>query len=117
MSTIWTYNNQAGRDLQSAIIGYDVEATDGSIGEVTEESTVVDGSHIVVDTGFWILEKKRLIPAGAISEVNHKDSKIRLDLTKSEIKDAPDYVEESSIDDDPTYRDLMAAYYVPWMGI
>ena len=115
MSTIWSYRNQAGRDLQAAIIGYDVEAVDGSIGEVTEESTAVGSSHIVVDTGFWILEKKRLIPAGAIAKVDHKDSKIRLDLSKSEIKDAPDYVDASNIDEDPTYRDHVEAYYVPWM--
>ena len=47
--------------------GFDVEAIDGSIGKIDESSFEADNSHIVVDTGFWIFGKKRLIPAGAVT--------------------------------------------------
>ncbi len=117
MNSIWSYTAQSGRDTQAAIIGYDVEAVDGSIGEVTEESVDVDASHIVVDTGFWILEKKRLVPAGAISRVDHENSKVQLSLTKEEIKNAPDYVERSKVADDVAHRDQYSEYYSPWMGL
>lgn len=29
--------------------------------------------HVVVDTGFWIFGKKRLIPAGTVRQVDHDD--------------------------------------------
>ncbi len=116
MSNIWTYGPDSGRDLQAAIIGYDVEAVDGGIGEITQESTATDDSHIVVDTGFWILEKKRMIPAGAISRVDHANSKVKLSMTKAEVKDAPDYVDVPGPERED-YREQLATFYHPWMGL
>ncbi len=116
MINIWAYSAQSGRDTQAAIIGYNVKATDGNIGEVTEESVNVDDGHIVVDTGFWIMEKKRLIPAGAVSSIDYESQTVRLALSKSEVKHAPDYVVESTISNDAAYRERLAAYYHPWIG-
>ena len=45
----------------------------------------------MVDTGFWIFGKKRLIPAGAITAVDHDGKTLRVTMTKDQIKNAPDY--------------------------
>ena len=73
-----------GTDLQ----GFDVEATDGSIGKVDEATT--DRDHLIVDTGFWIFGKRRLLPAGVVKQVNYDAQKVFVDLTKAQVKDAPD---------------------------
>ena len=79
----WT----GGNDL----VGYDVEATDGSIGKIDEATTEASSSYLVVDTGFWIFGKKRLIPAGVVSGVDHDSKNVYVNLTKEQIKSAPDY--------------------------
>lgn len=117
MSKHWTFRDDVLAGSASSLIGYNVEALDGSIGEVTEESTAVDSSFIVVDTGFWILEKKRLVPAATIRGVNHESSTIHLGMTKNEIQGAPDYVPESDVDRDGPYRGAHDTYYQPWFGV
>ena len=44
------------------LTGWDVEATDGHIGKVDEATYEDASSCLVVDTGFWIFGKKRMIP-------------------------------------------------------
>jgi len=117
VSENWTLREDVMNGSTASLIGYDVETSDGSIGEVTEESTAVVSSFIVVDTGFWILEKKRLVPAAAISAIDHEKRSIRLDMSKDEIKVAPDYVAESQIARDVEYRDAHDRYYQPWFGV
>ena len=85
---LWTYDT--GVDHTNQWIGYEVEATDGRIGKVDEMSTEAGRAHIVVDTGPWIFGKKRMIPAGAVSSVDHEDRTVRVAMTKDQIKDAPD---------------------------
>ena len=90
MSTMWDYRDSAwtdGFDLD----GYDVEATDGSIGVVDAATDQVSNAYLVVDTGFWIFGKKRVIPAGVVSGVEHDDKRILVTLTKDQVKAAPDY--------------------------
>ena len=73
------------------LLGYDVEATDGSIGRVDDATDDISGSHLVVDVGFWFFGKQRLIPAGAVTGVDHDSKAVRVSMTKDQIKDAPDY--------------------------
>jgi hypothetical protein len=47
--------------------GYDVMATDGRIGSIEEHSSDESSGYLVVDTGFWIFGKKRLMPAGVVT--------------------------------------------------
>ena len=107
--TMWSYREDlsvGGRDL----VGYDVEGTDGKIGTIDEASNEAGTAYVVVDTGFWIFGKKRLIPAGVIQQVNDDDRKVYVSLTKDEIKDAPDF-EESHREQ----RDVDAyRYYDSW---
>jgi len=107
MSDIWTYQDTTwaeGNDL----VGYDVEATDGSIGKIDEATNESASSYLVVDTGFWIFGKKRLIPAGVVSRVDHDSKNVYVNLTKEQIKSAPDYDRDTWGDES---RTLHSEYY------
>jgi PRC-barrel domain protein len=104
---IWTYRDQAVSSLD--LVGYSVEATDGSIGKIDEATNEVGGSYIVVDTGPWIFGKHVLLPAGVIDNVDQEDKKVYVNRTKEEIKNAPEYDSDRGIDD--TYRTEVGGYY------
>jgi len=89
-TTMWDYRTDLSMTNQD-LTGYDVEATDGSIGKIDEASQTAGQAHMVVDTGFWIFGKKRLIPAGVVNRVDHTDRKVYVSMTKDQIKSAPDY--------------------------
>ena len=105
MTSMWDYQEGIGR-ADRDLVGYDVEATDGSIGKIDEASNVASSSYLVVDTGFWIFGKKRLIPAGVITRVDDDDRKVFVSMTKDQIKSAPDF--EARDRDD---RDRYDSYY------
>ena len=106
-TNIWNYRDDLNHDRE--IVGFDVEAIDGHIGKIDSHSFEADDSHIVVDTGFWIFDKRRLIPAGAVTAVDHDNRKVMLSLTKDQVKDAPDFISERW--DDPSgYEDPRAEY-------
>ena len=112
MTDTWNYRDDSwatGGDF----VGYDVEATDGSIGKIDAKSDETSSAYVVVDTGFWIFGKKRLIPAGAVTSVDHEDEKVFVSMTKDEIKNAPDY-DESTWDD--TARTTHDDYYGRFSG-
>ena len=109
---IWTYRE--GVDLGVSprnVVGYDVEARDGSIGKVDEATFDTDSSSLVVDTGPWIFGKKVMLPAGVIRSVDHADEKIFVNRTKDEIKNAPEF-DDSLLTDRPS-RDQLGSYYGP----
>src|SRR5215204_3681051 len=92
MKAIWTYPD-ASTWSDADITGYDVEAADGGIGKVDESSAIAGSAYVVVDTGFWIFGKKRLVPAGVIDRVDRQNEKVFLRLTKEQVKNAPDFEE------------------------
>ena len=89
--------------------GYHVEATDGQVGKVDEATHEVGSGAIVVDTGTWIFGKKVMLPVGVISRIDEDDRRIWVDLTKDEIKNAPEF--DESRHPDPTHRDEVGSYY------
>ena len=110
---VWTYpgaidSQVSGRNL----VGYGVEALDGSIGKVDDATYDVSGAFIVVDTGPWILGKKVMLPAGVIRDVDVDDEKIFVNRTKEQIKDAPE-LERTSLTPDDEYRGRLGSYYGP----
>ena len=110
----WTY--RIARTAQSAdIVGYEVHATDGHIGKVDDASYDVGASLIVVDTGPWIFGRKVLLPAGTIDRIDDAEEKVYVDLTKDQIKDAPD-LEELAMFEDDAYRDRVFRYYSGFYG-
>ncbi|WP_248581769.1 PRC-barrel domain-containing protein [Nocardioides sp. InS609-2] len=108
---VWNYRDTSWSSEGGDFVGYDVEATDGSIGKIDEASNDASGSHVVVDTGFWIFGKKRLIPAGAVTGVDHENKLVRVDMTKDQIKSAPDYDKDAWSDDS---RGEHGDYYGPY---
>lgn len=87
--SIWGYQPTTGHIVGTDLIGYAVEATDGSIGKVDKHSDDVTSSYLVVDTGVWIFGKHVLLPAGTVKTVDQAERKIYVDLTKEQIKNSP----------------------------
>ena len=56
MSNMWDYRDSTWTDGHD-LAGYDVEATDGSIGNVDKATNDVSNAYVVVDTGGWISEE------------------------------------------------------------
>ena len=103
--TMWDYRT----DLQSTardLVGFDVEATDGRIGNIDEATNEAGSAYLVVDTGFWIFGKKRMIPAGVVQRIDDTDRKVFVGMTKDQIKSAPDFEDVHRTD-----RDLYDKYY------
>ncbi len=96
------------------VSGFDVEATDGHIGKVDEATDDAGAGLIIVDTGFWIFGKKRLIPAGVVTDIDAEARVLRLACTKDEVKGAPDYDEVRRDHDD--YRNEVGGHYERFRG-
>ncbi|HEX7255545.1 MAG TPA: PRC-barrel domain-containing protein [Gaiellaceae bacterium] len=111
MSTtdLWTHRDTTIDT--TGLVGYEVEAIDGSIGKIDEASNEVGASYIVVDTGPWIFGKKVLLPAGVIDRVDTAEEKVHVNRTKDEIKNSPEFDESSY--SDMQYRDELGTYYGP----
>ena len=110
MSDVWLWPEPYGRatdDLPGAdgrgadpgaggtgaldVVGFDVQAIDGGIGTIDEASYDVGAGRLVVDTGFWIFGKKRVIPAGMVTGVDPDERTVFVRCTRQEVRDAPDY--------------------------
>jgi hypothetical protein len=91
------------------VVGYGVEATDGSIGKVDDATYEVGSSYLVVDTGPWIFGKKVMLPAGVIQSVDDEAERIFVDRTKEQIKNAPEF--DDSLLSDEGYRNRLGSYY------
>ncbi len=96
--------------------GFDVEATDGHIGKIDEATMTQGAACLVVDTGFWIFGKKRMLPAGVIKAIDLDDRKVLVALTKDDVKGAPDYDDVRHRDDERSYHEEVGGYYDPWGG-
>jgi len=113
-TTLWVYRDTL--DFSRDVVGYDVEATDGKIGKIDETSTEVGRGYLVVDTGFWIFGKKRLVPAGIVNRIDHDDRKVYVSMTKDQIKNAPDY-DERSVGRDESYYETHSGYYSDYAAV
>ena len=109
----WTYGDvdtigvDATQNLD--LTGYSVEAMDGGIGKVDEATYETSRSYIVVDTGPWIFGKKVLLPAGIIERVDPDSETVYVNRSKDEIKNAPEFDEDTYRDD--TYRTQVGGHY------
>jgi hypothetical protein len=111
MSELWTFQvvETEGTRVPPDLDGFDVEARDGHIGRVDEATYEAGASYLVVDTGFWIFGKKRMIPAGVIERVDLDERHVFVSLTKDQIKQAPDY--DDARRQQEAYRRELAEYY------
>jgi hypothetical protein len=97
--------------LRSAneVTGYYIKASDGDIGHV--EDLLLDPEtwelrYIEVDTKNWWPGKMVLVSPRAISGIHYADGTVSLDLTRDQIKGAPEYDPKQTID-----RNYEEAYY------
>ncbi len=81
---------------------YEVEATDGHIGKVDATNNGTNYHSLVVDTGFWISGKKRVIPGGVVQYIDAADRRVYLSCTKEQVRGAPDY--DEAREQEPSYR-------------
>ena len=106
---IWTFETDPRLASVADLTGYSVEATDGKIGKVDEATYEVGGSYLIVDTGPWIFGKKVLLPAGVIRDVDLDTETAYVNRTKEQIKNAPEFDEDTYRDD--SYRSRVGSYY------
>jgi hypothetical protein len=110
MNDVWRYRDSAWSEGDE-VVGYDVQATDGSIGTIDGATADTDAAHIVVDTGFWIFGKRRLIPAGLVTAVDHDARTVAVSLSKDQVQAGPDY---DDADWDERSRTRHMEYYGPF---
>jgi len=67
-------------------------------------------THLIVDTGPWIFGKKVMLPAGVVDRVDLDTETVFVRCSKDQIKNAPEFVPETSRDDE-AYRDRLGGYY------
>jgi hypothetical protein len=118
MATIWVWRSfeitspsslpGSGGALPD-ITGYDVEASDGHIGKIDEATYENGQGMLVVDTGFWIFGKKRMLPASVVDRVDPDEQKAYLSVSKEQVRSAPDY--EESKRDEASYRKSVGEHY------
>ena len=109
MSELWTFEVVELADPAVDLTGWEVDATDGRIGKIDEATYDTGAGSIVVDTGFWIFGKRRLIPAGVVRSIDMDEKSVLIGLTKDQVKSAPDYDEQMR--DDAAYRQQHSDYY------
>ena len=108
--TLWEWREEVIVDPDlGKLVGFDVEAQDGSIGKIDEATGDIGASYVVVDTGPWIFGKKVMIPASMIDRVDYDDETVYVAATKEQIKNAPEFDESTYRDE--TYRNQVGSYY------
>jgi hypothetical protein len=109
-TNVWTYRDVLRSDVQRDFVGYNVQASDGDIGKIDQATVETDRNYLVVDTGFWIFGKKRLIPAGVVTGIDHGSGVVNVAMTKEQIKQAPDF-DEAMTSYDEAYYEKYGSYY------
>lgn len=79
------------------VIGFQIEATDGTIGEVRdfsfdEETWTV--RYMVADTRRWLPGKRVLVVPEAFGEMNPAMRHFPVNLTRDQVRESPDYAED-----------------------
>jgi uncharacterized protein YrrD len=82
------------------VSGYDIQATDDEIGHV--EDFIIDDEtwairYLIIDTRNWWPGKKVLLSTEWIERVSWSESKVFVNLLRENIKQSPEYTEESLI--------------------
>lgn len=82
------------------VLGYRIHATDGDMGHAEDfifDDEIWTIRYLVVDTRNWLPGRSVLISTEWIEKISWADSKVRIDLPKSQIKDSPRYDPSSPV--------------------
>lgn len=108
---IWTFQVDVEPSLADVdLADFSVEATDGKIGKVDEDTREAGGSFLIVDTGPWILGKKVILPAGVVERIDPESKTVFVNLTRDEIKSAPEFDDQTGHRDEG-FRRRLGEYY------
>jgi uncharacterized protein YrrD len=106
--------NKVDMHLRSTreIIGYGIQAIDGSIGRiddfiVDDETWVI--KYIVVNTREWLPGRKILILPDRVKNIKWSESKVYVDLPKKTIKESPGVDHSAPVNG--KYEDMLCDYY------
>jgi hypothetical protein len=104
---LWTYPTVEDRPdiVGGDVVGFEVQASDGYVGTVSDATDEVGASYIAVETG----SKKVMIPAGVIDRIDAGGGRVFLLLTKDQVKNAPELDEVRARE--ASYREELAVYY------
>ncbi len=72
--------------------GYTIVATDGEIGSIEEfyfDDEKLTVRYLVANTGNWLTGKQNLLAPFAVTHLDHDTRKIRVALTKEQVKNSP----------------------------
>ena len=94
------------------VTGYHVQASDGAIGHV--EDFLIDDKtwairYLIVDTKNWLPGKRVLISPKWIQTISWSDSSVYFNVPRETIKQAPEYLSESSLSRD--YETRLHSHY------
>ena len=109
VTDIWTFRTEPSL-TGAELVGFSVEAIDGGIGKIDEGTEEMGRTHLIVDTGPWIFGKKVMLPAGVVDRVDLDTETVFVKCSKEQVKSAPEFVPETSPDDEE-YRDRLGGYY------
>ncbi|TDD96883.1 PRC-barrel domain-containing protein [Flavobacterium cellulosilyticum] len=95
-----------------AISGYNIQATDGGIGDVedliiNDQTWAID--YLEVDTGNCFPGKKVLIAPKWISEINWETSSVIVNASEDQVKNSPKYIDNQALSD--SYETDLQNYY------
>lgn len=76
------------------VTGYHIQAADDEVGHVVDfivddETWIIQ--YLVVDTRNWLPGKKVLVPPTWIDSVDWAENKVRIELTREQLKNSPEY--------------------------
>ena len=106
---VWQYERLL--DASTGFVGYDAEATDGTIGKIDAASVDAGRNFLVVDTGISSIGNKRLVPAGMVRRVDHENERVHLATTRDQICAAPRFDDTITHTLDTDYYDTVGRYY------
>ena len=86
---VWDYRERTWT-LDRDLVDYELHGSDGFLGDVVSVENSPRGAYVVVDTSATF-DARRLIPAGVIASLDHDRGRVRVDLTKDQLRRAPDY--------------------------
>jgi hypothetical protein len=111
MTDMWTYS----ASMRDALARYDLDGfkvvgRDGDVGKVDKATRdQPGGEHLVVNTGPLFFGKTLLLPAGVVRRIDVERKEVHADVSREEMRDAPEYDRERGLNDD--LRSRISRYY------
>jgi uncharacterized protein YrrD len=87
-------------DALSSLKGFTLEATDGSLGTVSDflfDDSSWQVRWMVVDTGSWLTGRKVLVHPSAVISAEHGESVINVGLTKAQVEGSPGILQDRPV--------------------